>query len=280
MERRLVKGCQPGASFRGHSCKLCGAEVETVRHVFACPHRDLMARRANSVGSALYVLTAAGIQSRQGVVSCPSPPRRAVLDGRECQVRWVPAWFDLSGHSWLEVCVPDNLSDPEGVELDPLAAVLGVLPSEMTDMLFGKRLPSGAWCRRTLREVSDLQESLQITLLRGALELWKERCRAINCWWSSPAAELARQVRSELLEELVRRRGSPKERRADYACACRMKKKRLKRLRDVSSPELPPRRSKRVRRLADLGPNNDGATGCGAPVTRSFDKRRLDLPWF
>ena len=38
VERRLVKGCQPGASFRGHGCKLCGAEVETVRHVFACPH--------------------------------------------------------------------------------------------------------------------------------------------------------------------------------------------------------------------------------------------------
>lgn len=277
VERRLVKGCRPGASFRGHGCKLCGAEVETVRHVFACPRRELVARRANSVGGALHVLAAAGIRSRRGVVSCPSPPRRAVLDGRECQVRWVPAWFDLSGYSWLEVCVPDGPSGSEEAGLDPLAAVLGVVPSEMTGLLFGKRLPSGSWCRRTLREVSDLQEDLQITLLRGALELWKERCRALSCWWSSPAAESARQVRSELLEEVARKRGSFKERRAGYAYAYRMKKKRLKRLRGLSSLEPPLRRSKRVRRLADLGPD---MVRQGVVRQWSIGRRQLDLPWF
>jgi ribonuclease HI len=277
VERRLVKSCRPGASFRGHGCKLCGAEVETVRHVFACPHRELVARRANSIGSALRVLAVAGIRSRQGAVSCPFPPRRAVLDGRECEVRWVPAWFDLSGYSWLEVCVPDGPSNSGETELDPLAAVLGVMPSEMTDLLFGKRLPSGSWCRRTLREVSDLQEGLQVALLRGALELWKERCRALSCWWSSPAAESARRVRSELLEEIMRKRGSSKERRAGYAYSYRMKKKRLKRLRGLSSPELPPRRSKRVRRLTDLGPDR---VRQGVMRQRSSGRRQLDLPWF
>ena len=223
----------------------------------------------------LHVLAAAGIRSRRGVVSCPSPPRRAVLDGRECQVRWVPAWFDLSGFSWLEVCVPDGPSGSEEAGLDPLAAVLGVVPSEMTGLLFGKRFPSGSWCRRTLREVSDLQEDLQITLLRGALELWKERCRALSCWWSSPAAESARQVRSELLEEVARKRGSFKERRAGYAYAYRMKKKRLKRLRGLSSLEPPLRRSKRVRRLADLGPD---MVRQGVVRQWSFGRRQLDLP--
>ena len=269
VERRLVRGCRPGASFRGHSCKLCGAEVETVRHVFSCPHRDLVARRANSVGGALRILTAAGTRSRTGTVSCPSPPRRAVLDGRECVVRWVPAWFDLSGHSWLESCVPDDPPDPEAARLDPLAAVLGVMPSAVADLLFGKRLPSGSWCRRTLREISDLQERVQVALLRGALEVWKERCRAVQCWWRSPAAESAVRVRSELLAEIVRKGGTSKERRAGASYAHRMKKKRLKRLRGLSSPEPPLRRSVRARRLTDLGPD----------MVRQRATRRHAVPW-
>ena len=51
------------------------AEVETVRHIFACPHRELVARRANSVGGALRVLAAA---AGRGVVSVPA----AIDDGQ------------------------------------------------------------------------------------------------------------------------------------------------------------------------------------------------------
>ena len=211
-------------------------------------------------------------------MSCPSPPRRAVLDNREWVVRWVPAWFDLSGRSWLEICVPECSPDAEAPGLDPLAAVLGVMPVAVAGLLSGKRLPSGSWCRQSLREMSDLQERLQVTLLRGALEVWKERCRAVNCWWRSPAAESAVRVRSELLADIVaRKRGSPKERKLGSSYAYRMKKKRLKRLRGLSGPEPPPRQSGRVRRPTDLGPC---MVRQGVTHGRTPSKRQLDLPWF
>lgn len=274
VERRLVRGHRPGASLRGHGCKLCGAEVETVRHVFACPHRGLVDWRANSVGGALRILAAAGIRSRTGIVLCPSPPRRAVLDNREWVVKWVPAWFDLSGHSWLEVCVPECPPGVKAPRLDPLAAVLGVMPVAVTGLLSGKRLPSGSWCRRSLREMSDLQERLQITLLRGALDVWKERCRAVNYWFRSPEAYEAARVRSEMLAGIMAwKPGSTKTRDPGSSYDSRMEKKRLKRLRGLSGPEPPPRRSGRVRRPANYAQQE---------VLHGWipNGRRLDLPWF
>ena len=92
--------------------------------------------------------------------------------------------------------------------MDPLAAVLGVVPDAVVNLLRGKRLPMGAWGWRTLHEVSDLQGRLQLTLLRGALEVWKERCRAVSRWWLSPAAQLAVRARSEVMRGVVTRRFS------------------------------------------------------------------------
>ena len=80
VERRMLKCCRPGAAFRGHSCKLCDAEVETVRHVFVCPHPGLVDSRADSVGGALSVLHAAGIRSRTGMTSCPQLTQRVRSD--------------------------------------------------------------------------------------------------------------------------------------------------------------------------------------------------------
>ena len=37
VERRLVRSHRAGMPPRGHDCKLCGAAVETVRHVCVCP---------------------------------------------------------------------------------------------------------------------------------------------------------------------------------------------------------------------------------------------------
>ena len=140
----------------------------------------------------------------------------------------VQAWFDLSGQSWLEVCTPadEYPLNSEVLRLDPLAAVLGVMPDAVVNLLRGKRLPMGAWGRRTLREVSDLQGRLQLTLLRGALEVWKERCRAMDRWWLSPAAQLAVRARSEVMREVVTRKLKP---RGSSSYAARMKRKARKR---------------------------------------------------
>ena len=68
-------------------------------------------------------------------MSRPFPPRHVVLDGRGWVIQWVPAWFDLSGLSWLEVCVPGCSLGAEMPEMDPLAMVLGVMPGEVVDLL-------------------------------------------------------------------------------------------------------------------------------------------------
>ena len=208
-------------------------------------------------------------------MSRPFPPRHVVLDGRGWVIQWVPAWFDLSGLSWLEVCVPGCSLGAEMPEMDPLAMVLGVMPGEVVDLLGGERLPSGVWCRRSLRDVSSLQERLQITLLRGALEVWKERCRAVNRWWRSPEAELAVRVRSELLGEIMARGRSPDGRKPNSSYASRMKRKRLKRLRGLSVPEPAPRRSAR---LADIA--RHAVRRVGVAHGWAQGGRRLGLPWF
>ena len=89
--------------------------------------------------------------------------------------------------------------------MDPLAAVLGVVPTALAGLLAGRRLPTGCWCRRTLSEMSALEEHLQLTLLRGALGVWKERCRAVEDWWRSPAALPAVRVRLAMLDGALAR---------------------------------------------------------------------------
>ena len=115
--------------------------------------------------------------------------------------------------------------------------VLGFEAKFTQDLLRGKRLPMGAWGRRTLREVSDLQGRLQLTLLRGALEVWKERCRAVDRWWLSPAAQLAVRARSEVMREVVTRKLKP---RGSSNYTTRMKRKAQKR-RQASPESVEPR---------------------------------------
>ena len=86
---------------------------------------------------------------------------RSVLSGG------VQAWFDLSGRSWLEVCVFADDYTTRDTEVDALAAVLGVMPKNVSALFTHERLPLGAWSRRSLRDVSALVGSLQEELLRG-----------------------------------------------------------------------------------------------------------------
>ena len=244
VERRLVRSHRAGMPPRGHGCKLCGAAVETVRHVFVCPRRELTCERDNSIGCALRVLSVAGIRSRSGMRIHPAPPVPVTVDDAKCTVRWVPAWFDLSGRSWLEVCVFADDYATRDTEVDALAAVLGVMPKNVSALFAHERLPSGAWSRRPLRDVSAVVGSLQEELLRGALSLWKARCRAADAWWRSPAAEPAVRARASQVHEGHDRDSShlaqATEKRRHSAYVVRMAKKKAKREAKSLAPLSPP----------------------------------------
>jgi ribonuclease HI len=237
VERRLVRSHRAGMPPRGHGCKLCGAAVETVRHVFVCPRRELMCERDNSIGCALRVLSVAGIRARSGMRIHPAPPVPVTVDDAKCTVRWVPAWFDLSGRSWLEVCVFADDYATRDTEVDALAAVLGIMPENVSALFAHGRLPSGAWSRRPLRDVSAVVGSLQEELLRGALSLWKARCRA-------PAAEPAVRARASQVHEGHDRDSShlaqATEKRRHSAYVVRMAKKKAKREAKSLAPLSPP----------------------------------------
>ena len=247
VERRLVRSHRAGMPSRGHGCKLCGAPVETVRHVFVCPRRELTCERDNSIGCALRVLAVAGIRSRSGIQVHPAPPVHVTVDAAECDVRWVQAWFDLSGRSWLEVCVFSDSHTTGATAVDALAAVLGVMPKNVSALFAHERLPSGAWRRRSLRDVSALVASLQEELLRGSLGLWKARCRTADAWWRSPAAEPAVRARASQVREGRDRDSSylaqVAEKRRHSAYIIRMAKKKAKREAKSPGPLTPLRRS-------------------------------------
>jgi exonuclease III len=233
VERRLVKCCKAGVPARDHGCKLCGGPVETVRHVFACPHQDLVCERGNSVGGALRSLKLAGVRVYSRAPPPPGQPELVVVAGVDCYVKWVPAWFDPAGGSWIEACVTDSCRTPSESNTDGLAAVLGVMPDAAEEILGRVRSSSGTWRRRSLRETADLIRSLQLTLLRGGLAVWKARCRAADRWWRSPEAEPAVCARAAQCGQARDRDSSRLAQRADKrrtaAYELRMAKKAAKR---------------------------------------------------
>ena len=131
--------------------------------------------------------------------------------------------------------------------VDALAAVLGVMPKNVSALFAHERLPSGAWRRRSLRDVSALVASLQEELLRGSLGLWKARCRTADAWWRSPAAEPAVRARASQVREGRDRDSSylaqVAEKRRHSAYIIRMAKKKAKREAKSPGPLTPLRRS-------------------------------------
>jgi hypothetical protein len=87
--------------------------------------------------------------------------------------------------------------------------------------------------------------SRQVELLRGALGLWKARCRAADAWWRSPAAEPAVRARASQVHEGRGRDSSYMaqiaEKRRHSAYVIRMAKKKAKREAKSLGPLAPPR---------------------------------------
>jgi hypothetical protein len=185
-ERRLWR--QRRAAGRGDVCKCCWTHSETVRHVYTCPHPDLVAARRASVLNGIRLLAMAGVS----VVCSSSPPEppRSLDKG---VVSWVPVWFDTLNTHWMQVFLLPGMGTVAPVR-DRLADVIGVTPSGVSDALDWVGHGS-TWARRPLGSVQNLTAELQMALLVGALRTYLKRCAVLERWWTSGSADEAREAR-------------------------------------------------------------------------------------
>ena len=201
---------------------------------------------------------------------------------------WTPVWFGDRSDVWVETMRPvdTTLGDVYSTPVDPLASELGVLPKGIDTVLYGERLSNGQWCRRSLQSIADLKEVLQITLIRGALEVWRARCRQMDVWWRSSEAEAF--VRGRALQKLQRKRKRriTGEIRARAMFDNKMDRKKAKRLKktDELVPQL--RRSRRVPKpiqfFAPMIRQRDCADdlSAGEDFDVLMERATRSLPWY
>ena len=185
----------------GENCRLCGANSETVRHVLVCP--ALSDRRDLIDNDCISTLHRYGIKVR----SFPDGPYPPALSpstsslGRAKWVHWVPLWFRPGTDLHMQVCISSAVP-PTHEFSDALARAVGVLPRWLDDLLLRTLSPRGLWVQRELTDIEAVRHSLQLILLRGTLSLYQARCRLVDAWWDSPAAEEFRINRVRLLAQL------------------------------------------------------------------------------
>ena len=96
----------------------------------------------------------------------------------------VPAFFDPSGVRTLPCrsdVTPGLLAQYRAH--DPLAGMLGVLPA-----VLGRTVVLGPGTSTT--DAAARPALLRLALLRGALRIWKLRCRLLGEWWDSDAGSV------------------------------------------------------------------------------------------
>jgi hypothetical protein len=179
-EHRL-DSCRASGS-RGGLCKLCLVECEdTLSHALSCTHPALARLREDVLDSVDATL---GVPSRTG----------AGAGHTACGILWVPAFYDPSGLRALP-CRAD-VSPAQLARYrahDCLAGILGVIPLGLSKMLVPVSGPSSP-------APAARAAACRLTLLRGALSIWKLRCKLMGQWWSSDAGSqhwgsvLSRQV--------------------------------------------------------------------------------------
>ena len=185
-ERRLWR--QHRAAGRGDVCKCCWLYRESVRHVYTCPHPDMVAARRASVLNGVRLLTMAGVSVVSSPLA-PEPPRG--LDGGV--VSWIPVWFDVGNTHWMQTFLRPGVSSVAPVR-DRLADTIGVLPMGASDVLDWVN-DGNAWSRRPLGSVQELTAELQMALLVGAMRTYLRRCAIVERWWTSSSADGAREAR-------------------------------------------------------------------------------------
>jgi uncharacterized repeat protein (TIGR01451 family) len=218
---------------RGGHCKLCKrglGEVpvsETVRHIFVCRNPRMVERMSRLVIDGVGVLIAAGVRVRGPCEAAPLAPCGAGSPPRLGRVCWVPVWFDPRRQFWMELVVREEYHVAQFSRRDPLGAVLGVLP-EYLDRLLGWNRTCDGWIRRELRAQGELRGRLQIVLLKGALGVYRTRCKLMDEWWRAPgqAPDRDRLAASVAGQVLKRARGRAKRERDAYEVQCRARRDR------------------------------------------------------
>ena len=211
------------------SCAGAGPKP-SCRHVYCCPHPDLVRCRQVAVQRGVEVLRSSGVVVTGGA--------RPATEGGV----WVPVWFDLTGAWWMECKQRGGLES--AITGDGFGQILGVLPG-CFDLMFEYARSGVGWRRRSLAELDCLGSDLRVTLVYGAWSVYRARCRLVAGWWASPSAESFRKWRAR---QIVRRRRARRARAAEAAAAA------SRRRRAAASPGATvqqPRRSARRRRPID-----------------------------
>ena len=222
---------------RGFGCKLCGADRDSVRHIYTCRapsvRNEVLACRARVVS----ILRSAGVKVTEPIAgSAPAPPTRLEPDigGEAPVVVWIPLWFDIDNKLWMGVAPPWG----GALDLDcrdRLADLIGVTPRNLYDQL-GSKWTGAVWEVRPPGDVRELVGRIRLELVYGALRAWVARCRAMAKWWESPAACVyrARHIRARAVRERTRRE------KRDTACLEKWAAKRRARKRKRKHPRPKP----------------------------------------
>jgi ribonuclease HI len=167
---------------RGASCKLCGAAEETVEHALCwCEGRHAAAPRAHSRDKALEAM----------VVPEPADPPHPTVFGKPRRVR---AWFDPTGHTYIDVCPEVSIKAVKACEtFDPLAGFMGIIPAPAEEILGWTRVGRDGWRRCSLQETRDRTDRLRASLVWGGMHTWLARCKAMDEWFKSEAAKAHRR---------------------------------------------------------------------------------------
>jgi ribonuclease HI/exonuclease III len=181
---------------RDGACLLCrsGAQESAEHAICQCPHPAPARARALAVAAGMAILER------------PRSPNTE-LDSRQAldlgPGMLIPAWFDPSGTHAIRVCpqVPQAaLAALRGHP--PLAGFLGILPSDLDEVLVWEYGTDGLWRRRTLSDTQELMAAVQGELVWGGLRVWSARCNALRRWWRTDAAK---DVRMGVVERASQR---------------------------------------------------------------------------
>ena len=177
---------------RGGSCKLCGAPEESTSHaILACRGHSGRVWRSATAARAIESLNKA-----DGLDLQPDAEGPAIM---------VPAFFDPTGQHHMALCPRVSLEARASLaNHDPLAGFLGIMPAHIDEILSWARVVGGGWRRCSPGEAQDRITSLRFSLLWGGLRVWQARCRAMDKWIRSDAAQ---SYRHSLAVEAVDRAG-------------------------------------------------------------------------
>jgi hypothetical protein len=175
---------------RGPACKLCGNEKETVQHALCdCPHEQ-----SNLARLAACSRTTLLLQEPVPLTTEPEPAQ----PHQNGPGTLIPAFFDPSGRTLMEICpAVSDRTQQELREFDPLSGLVGIFPDGLDEVMCWLKTGTDTWSKLSLRDTRSRMERLRASLLRGGLQVWTARCRAMDTWWEKKAPTMYLEAEAE-----------------------------------------------------------------------------------